>query len=76
MAAQRGRTVVRPKIKQEVIDSNYAGAASQETEFDCASVHLARVKQSARMLATDVGFGSLGTGGRRSMRKSAGRDKG
>ena len=58
MAAQRDRTGARPKVKEEAMDSFYAGAPGHEREFGRASEHSARLRQTVRELAAAAGFNS------------------
>ena len=59
MAARQDKTGgARPKIKEEVMDSAYAGTSGSVAEFDSAlSGHVAHLRQTARRLAADAGFG-------------------
>ena len=58
MAKQRDLTGARPKVKEEVTDSFYAGTFDCEGEFGCPSEHLAHLRQTARELAAAAGFDS------------------
>lgn len=58
MAEQRKKPDARPKVKDEPMDNDYAGMTGHVEEFDRASEHVARLRQSARRLARDAGFSS------------------
>lgn len=59
MAARLDKTSgARPEIKEEVMDNAYAGMSGSVGEFDRArSEHIAQLRQTARRLAADAGFG-------------------
>ena len=58
VAARQDRTGARLKVKEEVMDSSYAGALGREGEFGRTLEHVARLKQTAREPAAAAGFAS------------------
>lgn len=63
MAAPTDKTGTRPKIKEEVRDSDYADTAEEKYSAR-VPVHMARLRQTMRTLAADAGFSAV-NGGRR-----------
>lgn len=60
MAAQRGKTDAL-SVKDEVMDSDYAGTSWHVMDSGRSSDHAARLRQTAKKLAADAGF-SVGDG--------------
>lgn len=58
MAVQRDRTGARPKIKEEMEYGDYATSPGRETDFSREYDHMLRLKQAARRMAADAGFGA------------------
>ena len=58
MATQRGKTGAL-RVKEEVMDGDYAYVAWHEMETGRVAEHVARLRQTTRKLAADAGFSPL-----------------
>ncbi|KAK7896492.1 hypothetical protein WMY93_021817 [Mugilogobius chulae] len=56
MSAHRGKSDTRPKVKDEVMDSDYNAIRGHELDYRRTSEHATRIRQTARKLAADAGF--------------------
>ncbi|KAK7882528.1 hypothetical protein WMY93_028702 [Mugilogobius chulae] len=58
MSAHRGKSDTRPKVKEEVMDSDYSAIRGHGLDYSRTFEHAARIRQTAKKLAADAGFGT------------------